>query len=255
MPSLCHTGGVTLAHRRAASMSPPMSRSSRALGCTILACALALSSGCITVTAYQPLLSLQRPVVIDPEVTNFEGMRLLIRCNSNAVLPPFDAEKLCNKVGTSFTAQGAEVDQEVPRPGSEGGGAGDPSKPPDLTIDIVERSTPPQQDNAWLVVLSAVTLTLVPVVTEYRMAQDIIIRDRSGFLLSTDRVEGRFVEYFGIGFYAVNWALDLLLRGDDDDVMNGAAQRDFSRDYYGQLSQQVFNARVRQQLLRGFKAE
>ncbi len=37
-----------------------------------------LLSGCVTV--YEPLVSLQRPVVIDPEVGNFEGQHLLVRC-------------------------------------------------------------------------------------------------------------------------------------------------------------------------------
>src|SRR5689334_13680851 len=73
-----------------------------------------LSSGCVTV--YQPLVSLQRPVAVDPQLANFEGQRVLVRCIPGDYLQPNDAAQLCRNVRSLFTKQGAQVEVEVPRP-------------------------------------------------------------------------------------------------------------------------------------------
>src|SRR4051812_34519019 len=95
-----------------------------------------LSSNCVTV--YQPLVSLQRPVVVDPQIANFEGQRMLVRCVPGDYLQPDDAEQLCRNVRALFTNQGAHVDVEVPRAGmsarDEEGGA-----KADLIIDLKAR--------------------------------------------------------------------------------------------------------------------
>ena len=66
------------------------------------------------------------------------------------------------------------------------------------------------------------------IVTDYTFAQDISIRDETGFLLIRDTLTGRFVRRFGFS----------------DDT-----EEAFSRDYYGQLSQLTLNAKVRRQVL------
>jgi hypothetical protein len=191
-----------------------------------------LSSGCVTV--YQPLVSLQRPVVVDPQIANFEGQRVLVRCIPGDYLQPSDAVQLCRNVRTLFANQGAEVDVEIPRPGAS---ARDEQGGPkaDLIIDLKAR------------------LVHVPAITEFTFAQEVIILDSSGFQLASDTLQGRFVRYCGVGLWAVNGALDLLVRSDAEDLTGDSAQKDFSRDFYGQLSQLAFNARMRSLVIRGFE--
>ncbi|MDY7226590.1 hypothetical protein [Hyalangium rubrum] len=208
-----------------------------------------LSSGCVTV--YQPLVSLQRPVVVDPRVANFEGQRMLVRCIPGDYLQPDDAEQLCRNVRSLFANQGAEVEVEVPRAGrstrdDQGG------KKPDLIIDLKARLVH-EENSALLWALSGLTLTLVPAITESTFSQEITIRDSSGFLLASDTLQGRFVRYCGVGLWAVNGTLDLLVRSDEEDLTGDAPKKDFSKDFHGQLSQLAFNARMRSWVMRGFE--
>jgi hypothetical protein len=208
-----------------------------------------LSSGCVTV--YQPLVSLQRPVVVDPQLANFEGQRMLVRCIPGDYLQPDDARQLCRNVRSLFTKQGAQVEVEVPRAGrsarEEQGGA-----KPDLIIDLKARLVH-EESSALLWTLSGLTLTLVPAITEATFAQEVIIRDSSGFLLASDVLQGRFVRYTGVGLWAVNSVLDLFVRSDAEQLTGNAPKKDFSRDFHGQLSQLAFNARMRSWVMRGFE--
>jgi hypothetical protein len=216
-----------------------------------LLCALLamVSSGCVTV--YQPLVSLQRPVVVDPQAANFEGQHILVRCIPSDYLQPNNALDLCRNVRSLFTKQGAQVDVDVPRPGvSAGDGQGGPKA--DLIIDLSARLVH-EESSALLGVASVLTFTLVPTIGEFSFAQDVTIRDSSGFLLASDTFQGRFVRYNGIGVWAVNKALDLLVRSDEEEITGDAAKKDFSRDFHGQLSQLAFNARMRSLVMRGFE--
>ncbi|MBN1205373.1 MAG: hypothetical protein JXB05_10660 [Myxococcaceae bacterium] len=208
-----------------------------------------LSSGCVTV--YQPLVSLQRPVVVDPRIANFEGQRMLVRCIPGDYLQPDDAEQLCRNVRALFTNQGAQVEVEVPRAGTsardEQGGA-----KADLIIDLKARLVH-EENSALLWTLSGLTFTLIPAITEFTFAQEVTIRDASGFQLASDTLQGRFVRYCGVGLWAVNSALDLLVRSEAEELTGDAPNKDFSRDFHGQLSQLAFNARMRSWVLRGFE--
>lgn len=211
---------------------------------------LALGPGCVTV--YQPLSALQRPVIVDPQHPNFEGTRMLVRCIPNDVLPPGDAEQLCRQVGTLFRNQGAVVESEVPREG-RGGRVEEPeSGKPELIVDLKSRRLH-ENDRFWLAFLSAATFTLVPAISEHSFSQEITVRDASGSLLASDILESRFIRYSGIGVWGVNWILDLAVRNDDEDLTGDVAKRDYSRDFYGQVSQLAFNARVRARVLRNFE--
>lgn len=208
-----------------------------------------LASGCVTV--YQPLVSLQRPVAVDPQLANFEGQRVLVRCIPGDYLQPSDAVQLCRSVRTLFANQGAQVDVEVPRPGAS---ALDEQEGPkaDLIIDLKARLVH-EENNGLLWTLSGLTFTLVPAITEFTFAQEVTILDSSGFQLASDTLQGRFVRYFGAGLWAVNGVLDLFVRSDAEDLTGDAAKKDFSRDFYGQLSQLAFNARMRSWVMRGFE--
>jgi hypothetical protein len=208
--------------------------------------------GCVT-TTYQPLVSLQRPIVVDPHVANFEGLRMLVRCVPGEALAPSDAELLCRRLRSLFQNQGAEVEVDVPR-GGVSARAEEAGSKPHLIVDLKARALH-EQDSKLLWILSALTLTLVPAVTEYTFAQDVTIRDTEGFVLATDSLQGRFVRYFGFGVWAVNGALDLVVRSEPEQLTGDGAQKEFSRDFYGQLSQLAFNAHMRSVVLRGFADE
>lgn len=216
----------------------------------LVPCLLALlSSACVTV--YQPLVSLQRPVVVDPGIANFEGQRMLVRCIPGDYLQPDDANQLCRNVRALFTNQGAQVEVEVPRAGmSARGEQGEPKA--DLIIDLRARLVH-EESSALLGVVSGLTFTLVPTISEFTFAQDVTIRDASGFQLASDTLQGRFVRYTGIGIWAVNSALDLLVRSEAEELTGDAPKKDFSRDFHRQLSQLAFNARMRSLVMRGFE--
>ena len=103
--------------------------------------------------------------------------------------------------------------------------------------------------------LCAFTLTLVPMMEEQSFAQDVTVRDSSGSLLASDSLQSRFIEYFGVGVWGVNWVADLLLRSEADKITGDVAQREFSNDLYSQLSQLMLNARVRSQVLHDFEPQ
>ena len=69
--------------------------------------------------------------------------------------------------------------------------------------------------------------------TDYTFAQDVTIRDENGFLLAKDTLTGRVM--MRMGFFE-------------------EAKDDFTRDYYGQISQMTFNAKLRRQVLRESQA-
>lgn len=209
---------------------------------------LAAASGCVTV--YQPMVSLQRPVVVDHRLPNFEGTRLLLRCVPGDEMPPADAELLCRKVGILFQNQGAQVEHEVPREGRSSRLA-ENGQAPHLVLDLRSRRLH-QERSGLLLLLSVLTFTVVPSVEEMSFAQEVTVRGPDGSLLASDTFQARFVEYTGIGVWGTNAVLDLLVR-PEPERLGSAAGRDFSRDFYGQLSQMVFNARVRAQVLQGFE--
>jgi hypothetical protein len=209
--------------------------------------ALGVGTGCITV--YQPLVSLQRPVVVDPQAGNFDGAKMRISCAAGEEMPPQDAEILCRDVGTLFRNQGAQVEAYVPRNGREGADA--EGGKPDLVVEVRSRKLH-EENSALLRVLSVLTFTLVPTIDEHSYAQDVTIRDASGFVLAADSLQSRFIEYFGAGIWAANWLADIFVRPEADKLTGDVAKKDFSRDFYGQLSQLAFNAQVRAKVLRGF---
>lgn len=207
------------------------------------------ASGCVTV--YQPLTGLQRPVVVDPSVGNFPGLRLLVRCPPSEHLEPLEADRLCRSVGTLFSNQGAQVELEVPRGRSARSREGLPK--PDLVMDLTTRLLH-EENSALLWVASIATGTLVPAITDTSIAQDVTVRDGDGFLLAVDSLQARFVRYMGVAVWAVNGLLDLLVRSPADRVTGNAVQPQVSKDFYGQLSQLVLHAQLRSTVLGGMAA-
>jgi hypothetical protein len=207
------------------------------------------SGGCVTV--YQPLVGLQNPVAIEQRADNFKGLRLKINCLSGDYVDREDAQTLCRNTAKLLTNQGAIV-----RTGTTLGASSDEdfgsrksvrqgrASDVDLEIDLSARSL--HEDNSALMwVISLGTLTLIPQISESTFAQDVSIRDANGFLLATENWQARFVRYFGVAIWAVNALLDLTLRKPAEKLTGDAQAQDFSRDFYLQLTQLVFNAKSR----------
>jgi hypothetical protein len=203
-----------------------------------------LLGGCVHV--YQPLLRLQDPVAVHPREGNFQGVRVLVSCIPGDFVDRVESEELCQHAGDLFTKQGAIVQTRTgpaPRPGAETKGP-----PPELQVDLSARQI--YEENSTLLWLVSIgTLTLVPAISEYTFAQDVSIRDADGVLLASDSWQARFVRYFGFTTWAVNALLDLAFRTHAERLTGDAFEEEFSKDYYGQLTQMVFNAHARWALL------
>lgn len=218
-----------------------------------LCLASALQVGC-AVHVYQPLSGLHQPVLIDPSVANFQDLNLAIYCPPGDHLDGGEAGALCRKVGVLFENQGAVVTtatrdrrlaDEAPPPGEPGEEAAPRA---DLVLEL--RTTELRTANdpvSWLLCWG--TFTLVPAVTESIFTQEVIIRDGSGFLLESRSLRGRIVRSFGLGTWLGNKALDLVWRDKEDELTGDVAKRELSADLYQQLSQLVFNAKMRSQVL------
>jgi hypothetical protein len=178
----------------------------------------ALSAGCIS--TYQPMSGLHEPVAIDTEYANLDGLTLTVHCVPGGALDRAGAEDLCRKLTREFENQGATVRSHTGR-----GVA-------DLDDDPAARATP----SALTLRLSARTiheeesnLLFWSWVRDFTFAQDITIRDETGFLLIQDTLIGRFDRRLG-------WT--------------STAKEDFTADFYRQLDQRALNARMRRQILR-----
>jgi hypothetical protein len=212
------------------------------------------ATGCLHV--YEPLSGLNRPIVIDTDLANFPDLSLDIFCPPGDLLTPAQANELCRKVGILFENQGAQVrtssrDRRLQE--MEGGGdivetgTSNTPRPIQLILELRARELNRQSDTlSWL--FCYMTATLVPGVSESTFAQDVTIRDESGFLLLSDTLKGRIVSRFGLGPWAGNKLLDLM-RKEDEKLSGNVANRELSADLYQQLSQLVFNAARRAAVL------
>lgn len=212
--------------------------------------ALAGTPGCV-VRFYQPMSTLVQPVVVDPQAVNFPDLALDVRCVPGDALDLTAASRLCRNVRLLFEQQGAQVTTgTTPRGATSDADLEDDAGPPrpirltlELRARVVHRATDPL---SWIVCLG--TFTVVPAVSEYTFAQDIVIRDETGFLLADESLRGRLVTRSGAGVWLGNHLLDLT-RPRDARVTGNAASVDLSTDLYGQLSQLVFNAQLQAQVL------
>jgi len=212
----------------------------------------ALALGCVR--TYQPLTGLHDPVVVDPTMRNFADMRLDIYCSPSKELRPAQASVLCQRVGVLFENQGARVETFI-EARSQGAGAAVPGMDPDgsmapadlvveLNTETVKKSIHPlTYAMCW------VSFTIVPTVRETTFTQRVVVRDGTGFLLASAVYRGRLVERFGAGTWTGNWLLDKLTREPADRITGNAAANDLSADLYNQLTQVVFNARLRREAL------
>jgi len=196
---------------------------------------------------------LHEPVVVDTRVENFRDVHLAVHCVPGGLLSRQEASSLCQKVGTLFENQGAAV-RTIDSVGREDelldattGEQDEIAVRTDLTLELrareVHRARHPL---SW--VFAFATFTLVPIVQEQSFAQDVVVRDGTGFLLASDTLEGRLVTRMGAGAWGGNVLADLF-RDEEQQLLGNAAERDLSADLYRQLSQLTFNAKMQWQVM------
>lgn len=182
----------------------------------ILALVATAIGGCTT--TYQPMAGLHRPIAIDPTVANFTDTRIELRCLKGQGLEESDVRTLCRKLTRLFENQGAQVAARTSYdPQVADAGEAEPEAPQRATRLSVEL-------RPSVVHAEAIAPFWWDSASDFTFAQDVTIRDQTGFLLVRERLVGRFVRRLGWG---------------------GDAEERFSRDFYGQLSQLTFNARMR----------
>ena len=224
--------------------------------------ALLLGTGCVHV--YQPLEGLQEPVVVDPTQPNLQGMALTVHCIPGDYLDDAENRLLCRRLTALFENQGAVV-RTVDTPGvmddpfantafeasslqdEEEEGAAQATVE-DLVVEIrSDQSARQNRTLSWVVCIA--TLSLVPAVDDRTFVVDVTVRDGEGFLLSEDHLEGRTIVRWGAGVWVANRFMDLVVRDKQDRVFGGRADREVSSDVYQQVSQIVFDAKMRARVL------
>ena len=216
-----------------------------AMGATLLSL-----SGCVR--SYQPLTGLHDPVVVDPGARNFPELSLHVYCVPGKALKPAQASVLCQRVGLLFENQGAAVETFVEDPalGSAIGGAGGGAEtsPADLVlaleVDAVQKSLHPVT-----AVLCYFSITIVPMVRETTFSQQVGGPRWFGLSSGDGSVPRPACRAFRSGGLGGNWVLDRFIREPEERLTGEAASTDLSNDLYRQLSQLVFNARMRQEAL------
>lgn len=224
----------------------------------------AVVGGCVRF--YQPMSGLHRPVVVDPRLPNFQDLRLTVRCVPEDLLNAQEANALCSRVEALFENQGAEVitttsahgapDDELAAapPTADAaeapadGATGPVPARTELTLELrARRLHQSHHPVSWVACIAS--FTVLAGITEHTFAQDVVIRDATGFPLVTESLEGRIVEQFGLGPWAGNVLLDLVARDEADDLAGDAFDRVVSADVYRQLSQMMFNAKMQWEVL------
>jgi len=203
------------------------------------------ASGCVTV--YQPLVGLHRPTAVDVRRENFVDATVLVRCHPDDSVDPGE---LCRNLRSMLSKQGATVTTEIPR--AQGRIESRFSAPPDFTIDVTSKLLAEQPAGLWWLVNIA-SLTLVPATSEALFSQDVTVRDAQGFLLSQENLQERFIFSFGLGIWALNGVLDLLVRPASEQVTGTVASEEFTKDFHGRVSQLLYNAQVRARVMRSFE--
>lgn len=171
-------------------------------------------SGCVT--AYLPMSGLHRPTAIDRRYANFADTRIALTCEPDEALDTDEARDLCRKLSRMFENQGAVVVRASnPFDAIEGEAPAKGSLNVHVSGRLIHQTT---SDFLWW-----------ERVLDYTVAQDISVRDETGFLLLEETLTARFVTEMGF---------------------TSDADARFSDDFYGQLSQIALNAKMRRLVLR-----
>ncbi len=230
------------------------------LAATVIGMALSVGPGCVRV--YHPMSGLHDPAVVDPSQPNFTDTLLTVRCVPGKLLNVQQSAQLCRKVALLFENQGAQVltyvtegtsseEREDDEADVVSEAAEDGRGPASNRLELVLRSRETHRASHLLTWAGfGVSFGILPGVDERSFAQDLEVRDADGFLLVADTLQGRMVRYVGASTWVGNKLLDWTVRDDEEDMTGGASERHLTDDLYLQLSQHVFNAKMRSEVLR-----
>lgn len=215
-------------------------------------------SGCAHV--YQPMSGLNTPVLVDPTQPNFRDLSLTVHCVPTDGMSDMNRRTLCRRVGALFENQGAQI-EIIDGQGRGNGGFSfvdeDPEEEPretDLILELRARRIPvDQHGESWA--LFTLSLTLLPGIVESPFAIDVTVRDGGGFLLSEEFLEGRVVAKYGVAPWVTATLANQTWRRGAEKASARAAGERLSEDFYGQLSQLVYNAKLQWQVLSASVAE
>lgn len=202
----------------------------------MLALAVCWLGGCATV--YQPLSGLHRPVAIDTRYANFTDLGIALQCLPGPLLNQGQARLLCRKLQRVFENQGATVRTRTSlgRPSAEDEKQEGPDRLLAPTASTPAPGSAPVANSELTIRLRTRVIhkkktyyfIFWGLLTDYTFAQDVHITDENGFLLAQGELTGRLVKR-------------LRFKGND---------KEFSKDFYDQLSQLALNAKLRRQILR-----
>lgn len=244
-----HAAAAVQCQERGARRVPCVTTIVRRARSLVVAGLVVASSGCVTL--YQPLVGLQRPVAVDSQnPVNFTDARVLVRCHP---ADGVEADVLCRNVRSSLSKQGAKVTTEIVRPSGRAP-ATDDDVPAQYVIDITSKLID-QDDSLLLGILNILSFTLVPSWSATTYGQEVRIRDAQGFVLAQQSYQERFVQSFGLGVWALNGLIDLLIRPKSEQVTGDGYKEEFTRDLHGHLAQLLHNAKVRARVMNAFVTE
>ncbi len=180
------------------------------------------------IVAYQPMSGLHRAVAVDTDYANFGDLSLTIHCVPGDAIDESQAQELCDKLAQLFENQGAKVELRTTV-----GRSSDLDEDDETTKDDAPRGALNMLLTARIIHKEETGYIFWTALTDYTFAQDIVIRDETGFLLIRYTLTGRFVRRLGSSWFESN-----------------KPEEEFSADFYDQLSQLVLNAKMRRQVLR-----
>lgn len=200
----------------------------------------------LSVTLYHPEQGLHEPTVVDLHAKNLANTTIRVTCVSNEEVTVSEAQKVCRNVAKLLRHQGAETKITVPR--QRQGKEQNQDGSVDLDVEIRSQIHRAHFDNL-AATLSCCTCALTPTKMEQAYIHSVRVRGRNGVTLSENRMQSRFVQYTGCGVAGTNALLDFFFREDHEKLGGDVANRDFSADFYRQIAQQTFNAKMRSDVL------
>ena len=187
---------------------------------------------------------------------NLGGVDLRLRCAPSSYLTVGESAVLCRKLTSLFETQGARVrnlndlggledDEEEEALLAEDGPPREAGEEP-IELEVEVKSRLVNRDLSRLF-LSIASFTAVPMIREETFAQDITVRGRDGFLLLQESLQGRIVARGGVGIWAGNGIVQLFRSRKEREARK--FKEALSADLYGRMSQVVFDARIRAEVL------
>ena len=201
-------------------------------------------SACVSVMVYEPMARIHNPTAIDLDRKNFKNTRVALKCDMP--LDPRGRIVLCRKLLILLERQGASTYLLGEKEDN------------DFVIHVKSKSVELEKSNMLsrmidFVFLSSGVLLLGVIPTEENSwyAVDISVYDGNNALLSQEKFKFLIKEYVGPMFQIYNSFMNILLRNEDELVDTEMSKKDFSKDFYTQVSQMIFNAKQKKLVLTG----